>query len=120
MFINRSFNVRFFFFFVGITELGGSIYRDVSHVGYTRRVYDANHFAQSAEAPAAQRRFASSHPNNSRAHIGRVFSQHLCAAPRSPRIRVPTQFIRYAYTYILDVIKIIEKPCCCVTTAVRV
>lgn len=98
--LKRYVNTRCF----AISELGGSVYRDVSHVGNTRRVYDANHFAQSAEAPAAQRRFVSDHPNNSRAHICRIFSHHLCAAPRSPRIRVPTQFIRYAYTYIFIII----------------
>jgi hypothetical protein len=77
----------------GISELGCSVYRDISHVGNTRRVYNANHFAQSAEAPAAQRRLVSSHSNNSRAHINRVFGQYMCATPRSPWIRVPTQFI---------------------------
>jgi len=32
---------------VDISELGGGIHRDVSHVGHTRRVHNANHFAQS-------------------------------------------------------------------------
>lgn len=80
--------------FFSISELGGSVHRDVSHMGHTGRVYNANHFAQSAKAFAAQRRFVSDHSNNSRTHIGRIFSQHVRTSPRSPRIHVPAQFIR--------------------------
>lgn len=87
-------NAISYIFYVVISELGGSVYRDVSHVGHTRRLHDANHFAQSAEAFTAQRRFVSGHYNDSRAHIGCVFGQHLCTTPRGAWIRVPAQLFR--------------------------
>lgn len=74
------------------SELGGGLHRDVPHVGHTRRVHDANHFAQPTEAFAAPGRLASGHPDDCRPHIVCVPGQHLRAAPRSPWIRVPAQF----------------------------
>lgn len=76
------------------TELGGRLYRDVSHVGHTRRVHDADHVAQPTEAFAAQRRFAGGHPDRGRARVVGVSRKHVRAAARRPRIRVSTQFFR--------------------------
>lgn len=76
------------------SELGGGLYRNVPDVGHTGRVHYADHVAQSAETFAPQRRFAGSHHDHSRAHIGRVPGQHLRAAARNAGIRVPAQFVR--------------------------
>lgn len=76
------------------SELGGGFYGNVSHLGHTGRVHDANHVAQPAKAFITQRRVVSGHTNNSRAHIGRIFGQHLCTAPGSTRIRLSAQFFR--------------------------
>lgn len=75
-------------------ELGGRLYRDVSHMGHTRRVHDADHVAQPTEAFATQRRFAGGHPDRGCARVVGVSRQHVRAASRRPRIRVSTQFFR--------------------------